>query len=510
MSLLTVKNLTQGFTEKNLYKDAAFELYAGEHVGVVGQNGAGKSTLLNILLGHTIPDTGEIRWQKGTSLGYLDQQASIEAGVTIRDYLKTAFSSLYEAEREMLLCYEKMATEEDGESAARAASLQEQLLQSDFYQIDSEIEKIANGLGLDAIGLDRLVSELSGGQRAKVILAKLLLQDPDVLLLDEPTNFLDKEHVEWFSGYLAALDNTFVVVSHDFAFLQRITDRILDIEFGTIKKYYGGYADFLRQKTFLREDYVRRYNAQQKEIERTEEFIRRNIAGIKTRMAQGRRKQLARMERIAPPGFTEKPSFRFETSENIPSEALKVEALEVGYYYPLLPPLNFSVMGGEKLVITGFNGIGKSTLLKTLVGDIEKLSGKFRFSEIAKVAYYSQDLVWEYPERTPIETFMDAFPKYNIKEARQKLARCGVRAAHAMQPLETLSGGEQSKVKLTLLIEQKGNFLVLDEITNHLDAETKGVLEAAIKAFSGSVILVSHEEKFYQSFADRVFDIAKA
>ena len=249
MSLLEIEGLTHSFGENLLYKNADFSLNRGEHIGVVGQNGTGKSTLIKICTEQIMPDAGRVTWQPNTSVGYLDQYAEIEKDMTMQSFLKSAFSSLYQLEREMAMAYEKAAMG-DMEYLSLAAKYQEQLESHDFYSIDTQIEQVANGLGLLAIGLDRPIDQMSGGQRAKVILAKLLLEKPDVLLLDEPTNFLDKEHITWLSDYLSGLDNAFMVVSHDYAFLEKIANRICDIDNDSITKYYGTYSEFLRKKRF--------------------------------------------------------------------------------------------------------------------------------------------------------------------------------------------------------------------------------------------------------------------
>ncbi|GIP33562.1 ABC-F family ATP-binding cassette domain-containing protein [Paenibacillus sp. J2TS4] len=507
MCLLIVENLSHSFIDKTLYENAFFDLHKGEHMGIVGQNGAGKSTLIKILMGEIIPDEGEIKWQPNIQIGHLDQYAEIDGNHTIWEYLKTAFADLIEMENKMNRLYQDSAITGDTDQLLQAATYQEQLEANDFYSVDSNINKMAAGLGIDAIGIDRKIQDLSGGQRAKVILAKLLLEKPNVLLLDEPTNFLDKEHVEWLANYLEAFDGAFIIVSHDFAFLEKVSSCICDIEFGTVKKYYGKYSDFLRQKEHLRQDYIRRYNAQQKKIEKTEEYIRKNIAGNNSKIAKGRRKQLERMERIAPPTFTHKPSIQFDELPISSHTVLTVKDLEVGYESALLPKLNFSVMGGQKLIITGFNGIGKSTLLKTLVGRIPAISGYFRFSDQIKMGYYEQDLNWDNGAITPLQIISEQFPKLNVKEIRQHLARCGVKDKNVSQEISTLSGGEQSKVKLCGLILSPCNFLILDEPTNHLDAEAKEALQKALIQFKGSVLLVSHEDNFYLDWADNIFNI---
>ncbi|MFK4464611.1 ABC-F family ATP-binding cassette domain-containing protein [Bacillus sp. RC252] len=507
MSLLKVESLSHSFIDKALYENASFDLHKGEHMGIVGQNGAGKSTLMKILIEEIIPDKGDIKWQPNIQIGHLDQYAEIDGIYTISQYLKRAFHDLFEMEDRMNKLYEESAMTGDPDKLLKAAAYQEQLEARDFYSVDSTINKIAAGLGVNAIGMNRIIAELSGGQRAKVILAKLLLEEPNILLLDEPTNFLDKEHVEWLANYLMNFEGAFIVVSHDFDFLEKVTSCICDVEFGTVKKYYGKYSDFVRQKKHLRKDYIRQYHAQQKKIEKTEEYIRRNIAGVNSKIAQGRRKQLQRMERIAPPSFTYKPSIHFRELPISVQTVLEVNNLEVGYDFALLPKLNFSVMGGQKLVITGFNGVGKSTLLKTIVGTIASISGEFHFSEQIKIGYYEQDLNWSNDSLTPLQIISEQFPKLNMKEIRHHLAACCVKDTHVSQEIHTLSGGEQSKVKLCGLLLSPCNFLILDEPTNHLDAEAKESLQKALIRFKGSIILVSHEASFYHGWADSIFNI---
>ncbi len=507
MSLLEIEGLTHSFGENLLYKNAEFSLNRGEHIGVVGQNGTGKSTLIKICTEQIMPDAGRVVWQPNISVGYLDQYAEIEKDMTMQSFLKSAFSRLYQLEREMTMAYEKAATG-DMEYLSLAAKHQEQLEIHDFYSIDTQIEQVANGLGLLAIGLDRPIDKMSGGQRAKVILAKLLLEKPDVLLLDEPTNFLDIEHITWLSDYLSGLDNAFMVVSHDYAFLEKIANRICDIDNDTIIKYYGTYSEFLRKKTLLREDYVRQYSAQQKEIKKTEEFIRKNIAGRKSKMARGRRKQLERMEKMEALDQKEIiPYFHFPEVPLTNTEHLLVKCLSVGYYYPVLSKVDFAIKGGQKVVITGFNGVGKSTLLKTLVGQIPSIHGHYKFSDQVTIGYFEQDLIWEDTTRTPIQIVSDNYPNMVMKEVRKALAQCGISSKHAMQPIGTLSGGEQAKVKMCLLTLRPCNFLILDEPTNHLDIQAKDALKAALMEFAGTILLVSHEEAFYQEWAQRVINI---
>lgn len=509
MSLLEITGLTHTFGDNRLYKDAMVTLNKGEHIGIVGQNGTGKSTLIKICTEQVIPDAGRVVWQPGITAGYLDQYAELAPQTAMRDFLRSAFAGLYELEAKMNRLYEEAAAG-NMETLTPASRCQEELERNDFYSIDTRIEQVAGGLGLVALGLERPVGQMSGGQRAKVILAKLLLEKPDVLLLDEPTNFLDKEHIAWLSGYLSALENAYLVVSHDFEFLEKITNRICDIDNEKIAKYYGAYSEFLKKKALLREDYIRQYAAQQREIKKTEDFIRKNIAGRKSKMARGRQKQLDRMEKMEALSQKEiKPFFQFSTLPASSSEQLIVKKLSVGYDYPVLSDVSFSVGSGRKTVITGFNGVGKSTLLKTLIGQIPALKGTFAFSEQVVTGYFSQDFDWDEPENPPVQIVSDRYPALTAREIRKHLARCGISSKHVAQSVGTLSGGEQAKVKLCLLTLRPCNFLILDEPTNHLDMQAKEALKEALSAFSGAVLLVSHEEAFYRDLAQKVIHLDK-
>jgi ATPase subunit of ABC transporter with duplicated ATPase domains len=500
MSILEVKNLTQSFPDRMLYKGAEFNIYKGEHVGVVGRNGAGKSTLLQILLGTLLPDDGAIKWQSGIKIGHLDQYAEINGDYSILAYLTLAFQSLFEEEEKMNELY----ASGESEAILKASKIQEELLQLDFYGIDRKITEVTKGLGIDEFGLDELVKNLSGGQRAKVILAKLLLEEPDVLILDEPTNFLDTFHIDWLGSVLKNTEGAFILVSHDETFLDYVTTHILDVEFGTIKKYTGSYQAFLKQKAHLQESYSREYTKQQRKISETEAYIRKNKAGVNSKMARGRQKQLDRLERIAPPTFHEKPRFQFkEKNDLVSGESLVVSDLLVGYEKPLLPKLNFRVHAGEKFVITGFNGIGKSTLLKTILGENKALGGEVHFAKNVHIGYFEQDLVFDAKEMTPLQYIQNKFKTKSVKEVRQILARSGIRAEFVDRPIETLSGGEQAKVKLTELLLLETNFLILDEPTNHLDALAKKALKEALQTYTGTVLLVSHEADFYKNLTER-------
>lgn len=513
MSLLEITNLTHTFGDTVLYKNAEFMLNKGEHVGIVGENGKGKSTFIKICTGQLLPDEGSVLWQKSISIGYLDQYAQINQNQTMKEFLKTAFIRLYAIEANMIKIYETLQNMDEMQSIKKlneAARYQEQLEQKEFYQIDTKIEQVSTGLGLTAIGLNRPIAKMSGGQRMKVILAKLLLEKPDVLLLDEPTNFLDKEHINWLLEYLKGLEQAFMVVSHDSAFLNGISSHICDIDQYALKKYVGSYYEFRRKKTALYEDYVRQYVTQQKEMKKTEEFIRKNIAGRKSKMAKGRQKQLDRMDKMQALDLKSvRPVFQFKEVPMTNTKHLEVKHLTIGYDTPLLSDLNFVVHGGEKVVISGFNGVGKTTLLKTLLGEIQAMEGKFTFSNQVVASYYEQEFSWEQGKSTPFEIVSGKNPILTKKQVYQHLASCGILQKHVDQPIESLSGGEQVKVKMCLLTLQACNFLIMDEPTNHLDVNAKKSLKDALMNFRGTVLFVSHEEVFYKEWANRVILVGK-
>lgn len=509
MSLLDITGLSHSFGDNLLFKDAELSLNKGEHIGIVGQNGTGKSTLIKICTEQIIPDAGRVVWRPKITVGYLDQYAQIDLGLTMKDFLKSAFRELYKIEEKINELYSRAANG-NIDVLELAAYYHEQLELYGFYSIDTQIEQVASGLGLLSIGLERPIEQMSGGQRTKAILAKLLLEKPDVLLLDEPTNFLDREHVLWLAEYLSTLENAFMTVSHDYNFLEKIATRICDIDNEKITKYYGTYSEFLKKKTLLRKDYIRQYTNQQKEIKKTEEFIRKNIAGRKAKMARGRQKQLDRLDKMEVLEQKEiKPVFHFAELPVTAAEHLIVRRLSVGYHYPILSGLDFSIKSGQKVVITGFNGIGKSTLLKTLIKEIPAWQGEFYFSQQVTLGYFEQDLLWENETRTPIQIVSDAYSSLVIKEVRKHLARCGISSKHAMQAIGTLSGGEQAKVKMCLLTIRPCNFLIMDEPTNHLDIQAKESLQVALSKFPGTVLLVSHEEAFYRDWVHQIITIEK-
>lgn len=507
MELLQVKDLTYSVPDKQLYENSSFSLRSNEHMGIVGKNGAGKSTLLKMILGNILPDEGTISWNPSATLGYLDQYVDMDETLTINEFLTSAYQELFATEKEMLTLYEKYGETGDDQLLTRAAAYQEQLESKGFYQVENDISKAITGLGISDGDADRLLSTLNRGDQIKVILAKLLLEKPSVLILDEPTNYLDQEHIVWLRDYLNAFENAFIIVSHDTDFLSKIATCICDIDFTTIKKYHSDYAGFIKQKAHLSEAYQSQFDAQQRKIKETEAFIRKNIAGNNTKIAQGRRKHLERLDRLKKPEKSIQSKFSFKTLPQSSPNALLINDLTVGYRDPLISGINLHVKKGEKIVVTGADGLGKSTLVKTLVGMIPAISGKSQFSPQVVVGFHSQEIEWENTEWTPIETLANKYTRLTYEDVRRELAKCGLKQEIASKNIYMLSGGEQTKVKLCDLTLQPSNFLILDEPTNHLDVESRKALQEALQAYRGSLLLLSNDEQFYSIIADDVYRV---
>ena len=507
MSILKINNLSHTFENKQLFKNASFDINNGEHVGIVGLNGAGKSTFINIIAGNISYDAGEVIWLNGIRYDYLDQHADIDRDKTIIEYLKTAFDYLYELEKKLNALYAEMADTTDEDNLEKLINksnrMLEQLESEGFYEIDSRIKKAAGGLGVAAIGYDKKIGTLSGGQRAKVMLCKLILENPDVMLLDEPTNFLDVEHIDWLEKYLCSLKKTYIVISHDTDFLDAVCDHIVSIENGSIRKYTGNYSQFVAQHDMAVKQYAEDYQRQQAEIKKMEDYINRNKARASTAgMANSRKKMLERIDVMQKPVVSLESHFSFPCEMLNTRDMLKVDKLVVGYGSPLLPPISFEMRGDTKLWIWGANGIGKSTLLKTLMGVIPPLGGTYNFHIAAKPAYLEQDLKFSDMNINSFSYISECFPRFNQKEVRSQLARVGIRGEMSLQPIKTLSGGEQVRVKLLTIMNRVSNILILDEPTNHLDVAAKESLKKAIAEYAGAVILVSHDRAFAESVCD--------
>lgn len=509
MSVLTVEKVSHGFGGRQILEDASFRLNKGEHVGLVGANGEGKTTFLNIITGKLMPDEGTVSWCNHITTGYLDQRTTLTAGKTIREVLREAFSHLYGLEKEMLKCYENMSEAEEDQLAKMmedVGEIQDILEHGGFYTIDSRIEEYANGLGLGDIGLEKDVSELSGGQRSKVLLTKLLLENPMILILDEPTNYLDENHIMWLERFLQDYENAFILVSHDIGFLNKVVNVIYHVEDAILTRYTGDYYDFRRMYDVKSAQLEHAYKKQQKEIAELEDFIARNKARIATaNMAKSRQKKLDKMDKIELSKDKPRPVFVFEYSRAPGKYVVEAENLVLGYDEALTRPVSFHVERGQKIAVKGINGLGKSTLLKTMLGIIPPLSGRIKLDYYADAAYFEQEHAGG--SKTTLQDFWDDFPALDNGEARRALARCGLTNKHIESQVKVLSGGENAKLRLCKLMQRPVNLLVLDEPTNHLDQEAKESLKEAVRNFKGTVILVSHEPEFYVDIVTDIWNI---
>lgn len=510
MSVLTVENVSHGFGARTILTDASFRLLKGEHVGLIGANGEGKSTFLHIITGQLTPDEGKVEWSNRVTVGYLDQHSVLTKGKTIRAVLREAFQNMFDLEAEMLGLYDKMgdATEDEVEKMmAEVGELQDMLEHGGFYVLDAKIEEVANGLGLGDIGLDRDVADLSGGQRTKVLLTKLLLQNPTILILDEPTNYLDVEHIEWLKKYLKGYENSFILVSHDIPFLNEVVNVIYHVENAVLTRYTGDYEQFQQLYAVRKSQEARAYERQQQEVDRLEDFIARNKARVATRgMANSRQKRLEKMEILEKPREKPKPTFQFREARTPSRFIVEARELVLGYDEPLTKPVDIVLERGQKVAIRGVNGLGKSTLLKTLLGFIPPVAGKVMLGDYLHSGYFEQES-GRNNSRTAMEEVWDEFPGLTNFEVRAALARCGLTNEHITSQMLVLSGGENAKVRLCKLMLKEVNWLVLDEPTNHLDVEAKAELKRALLEFKGTVLLVSHEPDFYEDWVTAVWNV---
>lgn len=512
MSILNVEHLTHGFGDRAIFEDVSFRLLKGEHIGLIGANGEGKSTFMNIITGKLMPDEGKIEWAKNVRVGYLDQHTVLNKGMTIRDTLKSAFDFLLEMEEDMNEICDKMgdASPEEMENyMEELGTIQDLLTMHDFYMIDAKVEEVAKALGLTDIGLDKDVTDLSGGQRTKVLLGKLLLEKPDILLLDEPTNYLDAEHIEWLKRYLNDYENAFILISHDIPFLNSVINLIYHMDNRELNRYVGDYDKFLEVREMKQAQLEAAYNKQQKEISELKDFVARNKARVATRnMAMSRQKKLDKMEKIELAAKKVKPEFNFKEARTPGKYIFTTKDLVIGYDEPLSTPLNLEMERGKKIALVGANGIGKTTLLKSILGLIKPLSGQVEQGDYLSIGYFEQEMSGD-TNISCIDAIWADFPSFTQYEVRSALAKCGLTTKHIESRVKVLSGGEQAKVRLCKIINTETNILVLDEPTNHLDVDAKDELKRALKEYKGSILMVCHEPDFYEDIVTDVWDCSK-
>ena len=513
MSILNVEHLSHGFGDRAIFDDVSFRLLKGEHIGLIGANGEGKSTFMSIITDKLMPDAGKIEWAKNVRVGYLDQHTVLTPRQTISDVLRSAFDFLLVQEARMNEICEKMSDPAIGEDEMTSmleemGDIQDMLDAHDFYLIDSKVEEIARAFELTDLGLDREVSDLSGGQRTKVLLAKLLLEKPDILLLDEPTNYLDVQHIEWLKRYLLDYENAFILISHDIPFLNSVINIIYHMDNQKLERYVGDYDQYMEVYEMKKSQLEAAYNRQQKEIADLKDFVARNKANVATRnMAMSRQKKLDKMDIIELAKEKPKPEFNFKTAKASGKMIFETTDLVIGYDEPLSKPINMQVIRGERIVFSGANGIGKTTLFKSILGEIKPLSGKVERGDIQFIGYFEQEV--NPSSNTCIEELWQEYPSLNQAEIRAALAKCGLTTKNIESQVRVLSGGEQAKLRLCKLMNRESNILFLDEPTNHLDVDAKEELKRALMEYKGTIILICHEPDFYAGLCDKIIDCSE-
>lgn len=508
MSILTVEDMSHAFGERTIFSNVSFRLLKGEHIALIGANGEGKSTFMKIITDQLLPDKGNIDWSNKISVGYMDQHIDLKIGDTVETVLKGAFAYLFDIETKIMELYNdftNMTEEEGNKTLEKIGAMQDVLTNNDFYGIDSKIKVMADGLGIREF-LDVDASNLSGGQRTKVLLAKLLLEMPDVLLLDEPTNHLDEEHIEWLKNYLINYENAFLLISHDNEFVNDVINVVYHLEHKNLTRYVGNYMQFLKLYEIKKEQLLIEYREQKNEISKLENFISKNKARASTaKQAKSREKKLDKIERIEIKSENIKPHFEFKKSRRSDSLIFESENLVIGYQKPLSKCLNLKMRREQKIVLVGANGLGKSTLLKSLLGLLEPIQGNVDLGDYQSIGYFEQELAEENTNIVLDDVWLN-FPEATRSEVRRNLAQCGLSREHIDSPINRLSGGEQAKVRLCKLINQPTNILVLDEPTNHLDVHAKNELKRALQAYDGSMILVCHEPEFYKDIVTDIWN----
>lgn len=506
MALLELNNIEFNYSDKELYRSISMKINPAEHCVLVGVNGSGKTTLLSMIVGEISPDEGKVIWESGTTFSYLDQQLKVAQDMPTHQYLYGVYEDLFIKEKQMEKLYEQSALDPDNfeKILAKAERIQEELDAKNFYALQEKVGRLTDGLGFDKEHLEAPLAQLSSGQREKAYLAKMLLEEKDVLIMDEPTNFLDQKQVAWLAKYLSEYPNAFLVVSHDQEFLRQIANVVFVLENQTLTRYKGSFDHYLTQHEIDKEQYKKDYAAQQRYIKKEETFIAKHIVrATSAKAAKSHRARLAHLDIMEAPMKEEGNVFiSFPYTHPVGKIPLSVDELVIGYNgIPLLDPISFELVEGEKIAILGQNGVGKTTFLKTILGDLSSISGDFSFLPGIVPNYFNQDEKIDL-SMSPFDYIHSHYPELNNTEIRKALGSCGVRKEIALRSMKELSGGEIAKTRFALMTFKKSNFLVLDEPTNHLDQKAKDAIFAAIERYPGSVIIVSHEKDFYDGLVD--------
>ncbi|WP_090855606.1 ribosomal protection-like ABC-F family protein [Paraliobacillus sp. PM-2] len=519
MILMQINQLTKRYGAELILSNIKLEIKTNDRIAIVGRNGAGKSTLLKIMAGILPYDEGEIHKPKEVTLGYLAQNTGLETEETIWNEMLSVFAELIETEKKLRVMEQQMGDPALTENQTRYEQLlhnydqlQENFKKSGGYQYEADIKAVLNGLNFNEFDLDTSISELSGGQKTRLALGKLLLSKPDILILDEPTNHLDIETLTWLEGYLNNYHGAVVIVSHDRYFLDKTVHTVYEISRHQSKKYYGNYTKYLDQKAADYEREMKEFEKQQTEIKRMEDFIQKNLVRASTtKRAQSRRKQLEKMERIdKPKGDESSASFTFTINQRSGNDVFM--AKELAFHYDdteeaIFSDLSFQVSRGERVALVGPNGVGKTTLLKTITGDLIPSNGYLQTGSKVEIGYYDQEQNKLHSSKSVLMELWDDYPMIDEKDIRTTLGNFLFSGDDVLKTVASLSGGEKARLALAKLMMQKSNLLILDEPTNHLDLDSKEVLEAALIDFPGTIIFVSHDRYFINEIASKVLEM---
>ncbi|MDO0987180.1 ribosomal protection-like ABC-F family protein [Staphylococcus haemolyticus] len=516
MILLQLNDISKSFDGEDIFTRVNFEVKTGERIGVVGRNGAGKSTLMKIIAGVEDYDSGHISKIKNLRMGYLTQQMTLNSSASVFEEMSKPFEHLKKME---LLIREETNwladhasnyySEEYQQHMERYESLTNQFEQLDGYQYESKIKTVLHGLNFNEDDFDKPINDFSGGQKTRLSLAQMLLNEPDLLLLDEPTNHLDLETTKWLEDYLKYFKGAIVIIGHDRYFLDKIVTQIYDVALGDVKRYVGNYEQFIEQRDKYYESRMQEYERQQDEIKRLETFVEKNITRASTSgMAKSRRKTLEKMERIDKPMLDARSAnIQFGFNRNTGNDVMNIRNLKIGYDSPITSPINIEVSKGDHIAIIGPNGVGKTTLIKTIAQRQNQLEGEITFGANLQIGYYDQKQAEFKSNKTIIDYVWDQYPTMNEKDIRAILGRFLFVQDDVKKVINDLSGGEKARLQLALLMLQRDNVLILDEPTNHLDIDSKEMLEQALKDFEGTILFVSHDRYFINQLANKVFDL---
>ncbi|KAF0816261.1 Bis-ABC ATPase YheS [Bacillus sp. ZZV12-4809] len=517
MILLQVNQLAKSFGADPILTNIKLEVQTRDRIALVGRNGAGKSTLLKIIAGQMTYDSGEIIKPKEVTIGYLAQNTGLESDLSIWEEMLTVFSHLQKQEKQLRSLEEQMADPDVlGNSDAYERVLKDyDKLQVDFkenggYQYEADIRSILHGLNFSSMGYDTKISSLSGGQRTRLALGKLLLTKPDILILDEPTNHLDIATLSWLEQYLQGYSGAILIVSHDRYFLDKVVSQVYEISRHQIRKYPGNYSSYLDQKAANFEKEMKQFEKQQEEIAKLQDFIQRNLARASTtKRAQSRRKQLARMDVMdRPQGDEKSASFGFDIERQSGNEVLNIYSLAIGYKEIVSENISMRLARGDSIALVGPNGIGKSTLLKTIIKKIPSFTGEIQYGSNVTIGYYDQEQAELTSNKRVLNELWDEYPLKPEKEIRTILGNFLFSGDDVLKTVSTLSGGEKARLALAKLMMQKANFLILDEPTNHLDLDSKEILENALIDYPGTILFVSHDRYFINRITTKVVELS--